>query len=524
MKILLVIPQFDVIPVGISFISASLKKAGHAVECFVYDNAEELKKKLLTKYGFVATGGLSFLSLKLKVISEIVKASGNTLVLGGGIITSEPELMSRFLEAEYVVIGEGEDTIVELASCLENRSDVQQVAGIGYFKDDVFVQTRARQPIDKLDELPFPDYESFGYKHYLDTLKPMHRWYDVFDYPREYPIITSRSCPYSCTFCYHPLGKKYRQRSLDSIFKELQEVMPKYRINIIAIFDELFSYDEKRVLEFCDRFKALSRTIPWEVKWICSLRVEGLKESVLDALVSAGCFMVGFGFESYSPTVLKSMNKSITPQQIHKAVHATLERKISIQANFIFGDKAETMETAKETLKFWADHIEAGILLFFVLALPNSEIYQHCIRKSIIKDKLDFINHHLFDVLNMTSLTEEQFMELRLMVAKHIHGYSVYAVPLKRTKNSVEIRCPFCKSKLKFKNYITPPLIFFFMMHCRVCRKQFYNVSALYKIAARLARVLFSPLLYRIFQWTKRLLGIASPRLVFKDLARKKEK
>lgn len=483
MKILLVAPQAIIFPTGLSFIAAVLRADGHEVDGFIFTGndaalIEVLEKGTLsvktstsTRYEVVATGGLSSQYAQIKNILQIAKHFSVYTIVGGGIITSEPELMSRDLKADFSVVGEGERVVVDILQSLKNKS--------GLYHTLYPTIHEATNQIEDLDALPYPDYDTFNYADFLDSMKPTDMYYyDLFDYPREYPLVASRSCPFLCTFCYHPTGDKYRQRSLDSIFSELAVVIPKYHINIVSIFDELFSYDEDRVLEFCRRFKKLTRNLSWKVKWNCQIRVSGLQEEMLNDMKDAGCYMVSYGFESYSSKVLKSMNKHITPDQIHDAIHATLRQGLSIQGNFIFGDTAETMETAKETLDFWMAHREAGIMLGFIIACPNSEIYQRAIKKGIIKDKLDFIKNHLFDTINMTEMSDWKFYRLVTLIFKYVNRCYRFTVPLLKTATSVTVRCPHCKDLVWYNNYSMKKSMV--MMYCRYCRKRFYIASRLY--------------------------------------------
>ncbi|MDR3578467.1 MAG: radical SAM protein [Oryzomonas sp.] len=511
MKILLVSIKSDMFPVGMAYISAAIKASNHEVDCFVYDNYQDFINRLDTeKYDFVATGGLSSQYKIIKNISDIACGKNIKLIIGGGIITSEPELMSRALKADYSVIGEGEITIVELLDCIENGSDISTVDGIGYFDEDKYIINSNRAANSDLDLLPYPDYQSFGYEDALNAARSSDIYYfDLFDHPREYPIVTSRSCPFKCTFCYHPLGDTYRQRSIDSVMDELKIVIPKFRINIISIYDELFSHDEKRVDDFCSQLTSYLSTIPWEVKWFCQMKASGLKSEMLDKMKNSGCYMVSYGFESYSPTILKSMKKGITPQQIDNAINVTLDKNISIQANFIFGDRLETMETALETLNYWKTRPEAGILLGFIIPCPNSEIYQYCIEKGIIKDRFDFIVNHMFDIVNITSMSNSDFIELKELVNSHSVSYGVTSIPRKVTESCVIVKCPHCSETITYGNYVIDTSNFYRMIYCRKCRKRFFILNRLEKIK----RVLFLNHIEKIKQYLK---PITRHRLVLK--------
>lgn len=500
MKILLVAPPFTMVPVGLAYISAALKKAGHQVDGHIFD-ITTYADKLNGQYDFVVTGGLASQFNLIEEITSLAKRAKKQIIVGGGIITSEPELMSRALNADYAIVGEGEETIVELLSCLESNGDISKIDGIGYFENNKHILNKSREPIKNINALPWPDFDVFNFNSHLDSAKPSDvYYYDIFDYPREYPIISSRSCPYLCTFCYHPIGNKYRERTLDSIMDELKAVIPKYKINMVSIYDELFTCKEEKVLEFCKRFSEFTSTLSWEVKWSCQMHVAGLKEHMLDAMKAAGCFMVSYGFESYSSSILKSMKKHINPEQIHRAVHFTLDRGISIQGNFIFGDKEETMQTATETLGFWKMHTEAGIQLDFIGPYPNSAIYQHALEKGVIKDKLDFIKNHFFDVFNMTKLRPSEFMKLRMLVFKYMTKYSFYAFAFDKTKNSFNARCPHCKIVLKYNNFPIKGYLYKKIIYCRNCRKRFYLVSYLSSISDKLGVLsTISPISYKIY-------------------------
>lgn len=490
MKILVVMPNDTIYPVGIAYITASLKKAGHLVDGIIFNNYDTLVEKLRNNYDFIATGGLSSEYIKLKHISNIAKQVNTKIIIGGGIITSEPELMSKALNVDYSIIGEGEETIIELISCIEKNENLSNVKGICYFDKGELKITENRNQIEDLDSIPWPDFDAFNYSKHLDSMKPTDLYYyDIFDYPREYPLVASRSCPFLCTFCFHPTGNRYRQRSIDSIMNELKEMIPKYKINIVSIYDELFSYSEERCYEFSKRFKEFTETLSWEVKWGCQMRVSDINVEMLDAMKASGCFLVSYGFESYSKKVLKSMKKAIQPEQIHNAIHKTLDRGISIQGNFIFGDKAETLESAMDTLEFWKEHTEAGIQIYNVMACPKSEIYQYCINNNIISDKLNYIKYHLFDALNMTEMSKRDFSKLLDLIYIYQLKYNVCVTPAKINPDSIVVRCPHCEEIIQYNNFTIKGLFYKRVMYCRNCRKRFYIVSAVFALYSKYDQV-----------------------------------
>ncbi len=507
MKILLIIPRYNFtnkvdyqygFPLGLAYISSVLKKANYNVDCLNLNHlngtTEELVTKQLNKqkYDVVCSGntGIGYTAIEKIVKSARRHPSKPKIILGGSLITSEPELMLRALKPDVEVIGEGEITIIELLKCLSKKRDLKKVNGIGYFKQGKPFFTKPREVIKDIDSIPYPDFDGFGFKEQLKHLGN-EAIYGEFDYPRSYPILASRGCPFQCTFCYHTLGSRYRERSIDSVIKELEIAIKKYKINAIDIYDDLFSTNKKRLYEFCKKLKKLIKKFSWEVKWTCQLSVIGLDKKLLNTLKDSGCNVISFGFESYSEKVLKSMRKPITPEQIDKAIKLSREIGIGIQGNFIFGDVAETRETAYKTLNYWKKITKGQIRIGFIQPYPGSAIYKHCIKKGIIKDKLYFIKHKIAHTnwLNMTDeMTDKEIMQLKKDIVKARRKYAYYVVPLKIKKTSknkykIHIKCPFCNQIIKYENcFIKNKFHYHLMRPCRKCKLRFNITSSLYKI------------------------------------------
>lgn len=491
MNVLFVAPRnaTKIFPVGLAYVIAALKRAGHSVDCLNLNLVTDLKIEE-NRFDIVATGGLACHLSDIEHIVELARVSGVKTVVGGGIVSSEPELMTRELQVDYAVIGEGEVTVCELLRCLENGEDVHAVPGLAFVENDRFFLTEPRKPIMDLDSLPYPDYESLGFQEHLSTFRPSDLYYlDYFDHPRGYPIVASRSCPFECTFCYHPLGRVYRQRSIDSIMEELQAVVPKYRINVIEILDELFSLDGERLKVFCERLADFRKSLSWELKWGCQLRVANIDRDTLEVLKRSGCYNLSLGLESYSKTVLDSMKKKITPDEIHKAVHCLLDTDLRLQGNFIFGDRAETMVTARETIDFWKKHSDAGILLSFVQPYPGSELYKHCLDKGIITDRIDFIKNHIFDTFNMTDIPDDEFFKLRLELLRLDFKFNRHTIPKSINNESIVMVCPHCNETITYNNFILveknsmlfslrqSELFYNKMMYCRNCGRRYWARS-----------------------------------------------
>ena len=504
MKILVIIPRQDLtikvsynymFPLGLGYISSILKQAGHEVDCLNLNHCNGIAKELIHKkldkirYDFVCTGNAT----GYNVVENVVRAvkchkSGIKIILGGIMITCEPHTIFKLLEPDYAVIGEGEETIIELLDALGGGKDLKKVDGIIY-KDNLgkIISTNPREPIEDLDSLPYPDFEGFDFEKTLGKQPPNLSWqYSAFDYTRAYPILGSRGCPFHCTFCYH--YARYRKRSIDSIMKELEIMVKKYRINMIMFYDECIALDKERLKEFCRRINKLRKEVSWDLKWSPQLTVHNIDDEMLEMLKDAGVDTISYGFESFSQTVLDSMTKPITPAMIDSAFHKTLDAKIGVQANFIFGDVAETKETAKETLDWWEKNAKGQISLGFIEPFPGSKIYQRCLEKGVIKDKIDYITNQMLRThrFNMTdNMTDKEIKELRDEIERLKNRKDARISPIKITRTqggfySFDILCPFCKTKLKYNNCsIDNRFSYGFKLRCRNCHYLFHVCSRL---------------------------------------------
>lgn len=508
MKTLLVIPRYNLtnkinydypFPLGLSYIYSSIKNKGYEVDCLNLNHhngtvEEIIEEKLQSKkYNVVCSGhtGMGY-----SVIEKIINICKNhnskpKTIIGGPIVTSEPKIVFESLKPDFAVIGEGEITIIELLDSIENNKNLSEVKGIIYWKDNKLKITNPREIISDINILPIIDFKGMGFEEQLDNRDNFF----AIDYPRIYPILASRGCPFRCTFCYHTLGERYRQRTIENVMEELRKNVKKYKINLIWIYDDLFSIDRERLFRFCDEIKSLLKELDWKCEWYCQLTVRNLDKEMIRKLKSSGCNAVSFGFESYSNKVLKSMNKPITPEMIDKAIKLCLQEKITFQGNFIFGDTAETTETAKETLDYWRSNCEGQVRLFFIEPYPGSQIYKNCIEKGVIKDKLQFIKNNLDSSgwFNMTdNMTDEEVLKLKEDIFDARKKDYIYVVPTKIRKEekpkryTLSIKCPFCKEKLTYKNFqIEDRLIHIRWTSCKSCRMNIHIVSLLYKLGIK---------------------------------------
>lgn len=389
-------PGYSVFPSGIAYVSAAMKKSGLEVytsnlEYFKGKTEDVLDEQILgLGIDVVCTTGLSRDYAKVKEIIDVCNSCEKDVitVVGGGIITGDYDAAMSALGANIGVIGEGEPCINHLGNLLER----------GYDKEASTPYYIVGEEIKDLDTIPFPDYDGFAFSKYLDDIG-RERGY----------IIASRGCAFGCTFCARPGSRKYRQRSLDNVFKEVELLVEGYGLKHIIISDEMFAAKRDRVIEFCDR------VTQYGITWALQLRVTDVDGPLLRTMKTAGCKCVSYGVESADDRILKSMNKKITLFDIEKALEATRGADIDIQGGFIFGDAEETEETAAKTLEWWEEHREYGLELNMINVFPGTKLYEIAVERGTIRDRVQYLKDGC-PLINVSKLTNEQYNALASLV------------------------------------------------------------------------------------------------------------
>lgn len=477
-------------PYGMAYVTAYMKEKGYKTYCLDLSFSDEsvhdqLKNAIsLNKIDVVCTGGMSIEYAEINEILEEVRLIDSRLltVVGGAIITSDPKTAMESMPIDYGVKGEGEETMVELAESLcQGKGAANNVNGVIYRDSSgALVYNPDRGALKELDTYPLPDYEGFELGRHLDLMLPNSSGgFEVMDEVRAAAIITSRSCPFSCTFCYHPLGKKYRQKSLSRVFQEIDLLVTKYGVNAINIMDDLFSVKKERMFKFAEQIKH------YGIPWVAQLRVNDVDPIVLARLKDSGLLRIGYGIENVDKDVLVSMKKKITPEQINVALKITREAKIGITGNILFGDPEDTEQSIKTSLKWWKAHPEYDLNLNPIITVPDAPIFQQAVKRGLIKDKLEFMKNK-FPIINLTNIPEKRFWELISLIYRYqgdnnfkTRGYVLASTKTGRDtfgKNlySIHIKCPECAERMTYRNFHQNSVQRYFAIYCKSCLRRFY--------------------------------------------------
>lgn len=418
MRVLLVVYDNDSyihwFPQGLAYIASVLKQQGYEIEIYsqdVHHYPDEHLTAYLDQHKFDIIG-VSIIAgyyqyKKLLAISQAIQKSKQRpehFILGGHGPSPEPEYFLRKTGADAVVIGEGEETVIELFEALGTHSSLKEIKGIAYLDGGNVQINERRELIQDIDSIPWPAYDLFPMEYYR-LLRMPHCTHSDF----VMPLLSGRGCTFNCNFCYR-MDKGFRPRSARAIVEEIQYLKKEFNVSYIAFSDELLMSSQKRTVEICEEFLRADLNIRWD----CNGRLNYAKPEVLGIMKKAGCVFINYGIEAYDDDVLRKMNKALSIRQIDQGIEQTLAAGISPGLNMLFGHIDDTRESLNAAVEFLIHHDDGAQMRTIrpVTPYPGSPLYAYAIKNGLIKDIQDFYeNKHLNSDLfaaNFTNLSEDE--------------------------------------------------------------------------------------------------------------------
>jgi anaerobic magnesium-protoporphyrin IX monomethyl ester cyclase len=353
-------------PLGLGYLASNLKKHGISVElvdCTFLTKKKALEKIKSSKPRMI--GFYSMFSMKKTTLdlARLLRQDCELLVVGGPLPTLDPT--GYFDVFDVAVVGEGEQTIVELAYAMQNKLDLSKIHGVIYKHNSEIRFNLARNFVKDLDSLPFPSRELFDNSSYK-------RYYAKrFGYTTS-PLISSRGCPFSCDFCSRPVfGQIYRSRSSSNIVNEMEEIA-NLGYERVWFADDCFTLNREHLLDVCGELVGRQLDVGWE----CLSRVDTMDFEVASRMKQAGCIRVFFGIESGNDFVLELMKKNITVMQAKRAVNTAKAAGLEVGAFFIIGYPKESDKTVLDTVRF-ASGLPLDYLSFTLpYPIPGTPLYE----------------------------------------------------------------------------------------------------------------------------------------------------
>lgn len=382
-KVLLIKPRylslefpFITQPLGLLYIAATLNKQGHAVK--IHDCAQDYKtprklKSLLEDWqpDFI---GISIIITEVDPAIKITKMIRETdcqapIILGGPWPSANPEEALKILGADFVVRGEGEIVFPQLLEALNNQQPTEPIPGVISLTNERPVEKAVHMMTEKeLNALPFPawdllNHELYSKKHSMPAVGR-----------RKYmALITSRGCPYQCTYCFHAMGNTYRKRYVQSILDEIEGLLSKHGYKEFEIIDDCFNLDRDRtqkiLTEIQKRFPGVRLHFP------NGLRADVLEPEDAELFKNAGTVSAAFCIETASLRLQKMIRKNMNIQKALLAINAFVDVGIYTTGAFMLGFPTETYEEASKTVEFACHSKLHRAMFLMVTPLAGTELF-----------------------------------------------------------------------------------------------------------------------------------------------------
>lgn len=395
-------------PLGLAYVAGALEKAGFHVDMLdnylLEKSVEEIKqtvKQLNPKIVGITCSSASYPRCieTAKAVKEALPSC--KVVVGGWHPSYVPESLLQHSEIDYVVIGEGERVMTELAACITKGEDEQSIgtiAGIGY-RHNGKVVTTPQKFISNLDQLPFPA------RHLL----PMQRYDREIPYLKAKPVDTmniARGCPYNCAYCEtrRLWGLGCRAFSPRRVVDEIEHMVSNYGTKGIYFLGDNFTINKKRTTELCELIKKVNL----DIEWVCDTRADLVSRELLMTMKDAGLRTIWFGVESGSPRILEKINKGITLEQTVQAFRLCREVGLQVACSFILGIPGETLKDMEATFKFAKKLAPDWCQFNIYVAVPGSGLYDEVVQKGLY-DRMDgFLAYVKTEEFNYESLQKIQ--------------------------------------------------------------------------------------------------------------------
>ena len=341
---------------GSILLATILKNRGYNAKVFIEDISPPDWKQL-EDADMICISSISSTATRAFQIAEKFRKLEISVAIGGPHSTFLPEESLEY--ADYVIRGEGEETLTELLENLESGKPLDTINGLSFknSKQEI-VHNPARELLKDLNEAPIPDFSI------------VHKWAEK---AKVVPIATSRGCPFACKFCsvIPMFGRKYRFKSIDRIIEEIKAAAPQK--GHVFFIDDNFAANRKRT-------KTLLRALidnKIKFEWSAQVRTDIAKDpELLELMEASGCFSVYIGFESINPKTLALYNKSQGLEDIENAIRAVKKHSINIHGMFVLGSDTDDIQTIRNTAKF-AKKLNIDSIQFMVLTpLPGTPVFE----------------------------------------------------------------------------------------------------------------------------------------------------
>ena len=423
MKILLVNPSyhdvyrtFDFVlpPLGLTYMAAVLTESNYDVKIVDLNVGEDQQSIPHENWDLVGITLDTSRYYKGMEYARMLKSRGTKVVVGGPHASFMAEEILGSGSADFVVRGEGEHTMLELVKTLSEGGSLKEIKGLSHTFNREVIHNPERTYSDDLDTLPFPA------RHLLDMDKYRTSKLGTRSITS---ILTSRGCPYQCSFCASSklAGTFWRARSVQSIVEEIQFVKNTYGYRAFAFVDDNFTLNPQRVIDLCQEICKRG----WDVHWWCFSRVDTIVRNpeMVSLMYKAGCRSTYIGIESRNQETLDFYNKKISADISREAISILKENRIEMTASFIIGALNEDRDMVEDTLQF-AKSLNPNTVSFTILTpYPGTDLFEQ------VKDRIITFDWRKYDgIHSVIRLKHFKPMQIQLTLLRFYISFYLRSV------------------------------------------------------------------------------------------------
>ncbi|KPA19303.1 Fe-S oxidoreductase [Candidatus Magnetomorum sp. HK-1] len=446
-RVLFVYPNkesYPLVPLSISLFSGILKKAGHKVDIFditfmvkdrfvdhyarekfdlvkkvdvekYWGKCEQvdLKKELIRKIDFFKPDIIAFSIVENNFAAandfiSFIKSKYNIPIIVGGIFpTVVPELFLNNNNIDIICIGEGENSILELANRIDKDEYYGNIPNLIVKHNGKTIKNKLG-PYYNWDPLMYQDWDLFDKRHFLKPFMGKMWKTGYFE--------LSRGCPYHCTYCvnsklqgiYKGIGLYRREKNIDELINEIAFMKEKYQLELIWFYDENFCMlDKEKLIKFCHLYKA-NIDLPY---FVATRADTLLDEKIVKMLKDSGCATVGVGLETGSETTrICKLKKNIKNTTFFKAFDICKKFKLRTTANIMLGLPEETESDIHTSISFCKKLNPDSLSISIFVPYHGTHLREECINKGLIEDSYDeTISFHYNSTIKMTKISKQKF-------------------------------------------------------------------------------------------------------------------
>ncbi|MFN8373278.1 MAG: radical SAM protein [Anaerolineae bacterium] len=371
-------------PLGTLYAASLMRQQGYQVALFdamlaeSTDEWDAALKQVQPRFAVLFEDNFNYLSkmslLRMREAAfrmiKAAKEQGCMVLVGGADMTDHADLYLQS-GADYVLLGEGDESLVELMQYLNRQGteniEKENIRSIAYLENGAVVKTLPRPVLKDLDALPFPAWDLVDREKYKQIWLEHHGYFSM-------NLVTTRGCPFHCNWCAKPIwGQRYNMRSPQNVVAEILWLKREFNPDHIWFMDDIMGINDRWIEDFADELKKHNLRIPFKSLNRADLLLRG---NTIPALASAGAQIIWIGAESGSQKILDAMDKGTQIEQIYEAARKLHQHGIKVAFFLQFGYPGETREDIEKTLQMVRDLMPDDIGISVSYPLPGTKFYE----------------------------------------------------------------------------------------------------------------------------------------------------